>query len=250
MSSAIIMWTEIAFNIGYLMALWILVAKMLRKIEYVRPKDMAAARSLLLAFVALALGETGDKGFRSVAIYIGGLESRLKLFMWEIPLTGLGILSAAVAITFFYTIMLDAWRKRFEKGYGVLEYMIIIAAIARLILFIHPDNQWFSAVPPSGWLAYRSFPLLLQGLGVTYIVLRDGIFHKDGLFKLIGLLLLTSLTLNFPTVFLGQRVQWPGILDVSRALVNLAMLMVIYKYFFREHHITINAQHINKGIRM
>jgi hypothetical protein len=233
MSSTIRMWTEIAFNIVYLIAIWTLVAKMFRRINNVKPKDITVARSMMIAFVLLALGDTGHVGFRVLSYFLGGLGSKLSIFGGEFSLVGAGALATAVTITFFYVIMLDAWRKRYNSKYGFFEYTLIIVAIVRLIMFINPANQWNSVVPPFGWSIARNLPLMLQGLGTAYLILRDSMKYKDQVFKLIGIMMLLSYACYMPVIFLVQKVPWMGMLMIPKTLTYLAIAVIIYKDMFR-----------------
>lgn len=249
MSSTMRMWTEIIFNIGYLIVIWVIVSKMFRRVENVRPKDIPVARSMMLAFTLLAFGDTGHVGFRVLAYYLGGLETKLSIFGGEVSLVGSGALATAVTITFFYVAMLDAWRKRFNGKYGVFEYALIVAGIARLILFIHPGNQWNSVIPPYGWSVARNIPLMLQGLGVAYLVLRDGIKYKDRIFKLIGIMILVSYACYLPVIFLVQKASVVGMLMIPKTLAYIAIAIIAYKGLYKATMKTIvNSPNISKGI--
>lgn len=249
MSSTLIMWSEIAFDIGYLAVIWILVAKMFRKAKNVNPKHLLVARSLMMAFVLLAIGDTGHVGFRVLAYYLGGLHTKLNLFGGELSLVGPGALATAVTITLFYVVMLDVWRKRFNFKYGIFEYVLIIAAIIRLILFIHPGNLWSSVVPPFGWSLARNIPLIIQGVGVAYLFLRDGIKYKDQMFIQIGAMVLISYLCYMPVILLVQKNSWIGMLMIPKTLAYVAMAIISYKALFANVVIeTIKPPQINKSI--
>lgn len=232
MSSTIRIWTEIVFNIAYLITIWILTAKMFKMVAGVRPRDLHVAQNMLIAFVLLALGDTGHVGFRVLAYSLGGLEAKLSMFGVQMALVGAGALATAITVTLFYVIMLDAWRKRFDRKYGAFEYILIIAAIVRLIMFINPSNQWDSVVPPFGWSVARNIPLMIQGLGVAYLILRDAIKHKDRVFKLIGIMILASYVCYIPVVFLVQKTPWIGMLMIPKTITYVAIAVIAYKAFF------------------
>ncbi|MGB7604461.1 MAG: hypothetical protein WBL93_03195 [Lutisporaceae bacterium] len=232
MSSIIRIWIEIVFDITYLLTIWVLAACMFKKVAGVRPKDLPVAQNMMLAFVLLALGDTGHVGFRILAYYMGSLEAKLNIFGVQLSLTGAGTLTTAITVTFFYVIILDAWRKRFDRKYGVFEYILIIAAIIRLILFISPGNQWNSVVPPFGWSVARNIPLMVQGLGVAFLILRDAFRHKDKTFKLIGTMILVSYSCYMPVIFLVQKVSWIGMLMIPKTIAYVAIAVVVYKELF------------------
>lgn len=232
MSSTIRIWTEIVFNIAYLLTIWILIARMFKMVAGVRPKDLHVAQSMMLAFVLLAIGDTGHVGFRVLAYAIGDLGAKLNMFGVQMSLVGAGALATAITITLFYVIMLDAWRKRFDKKYGAFEYILIIAAIVRLIMFINPGNQWSSVVPPFQWSVARNIPLMVQGLGVAYLMLRDAIEHRDKTFKLIGIMILLSYACYMPVIFLVQKMSWIGMLMIPKTIAYVAIAVIAYKAFF------------------
>lgn len=232
MSSIIRIWIEIVFDITYLLTIWVLAACMFKKVAGVRPKDLPVAHNMILAFVLLALGDTGHVGFRILAYCMGSLEAKLNIFGVQLSLAGVGALTTAITVTFFYIIILDAWRKRFDKKYGVFEYILIIAAIIRLILFINPGNQWNSVVPPFGWSVARNIPLMVQGLGAAFLILRDAFGHRDKTFKLIGAMILFSFACYIPVIFLVQKVSWIGMLMLPKTIAYVAIAVIAYKEFF------------------
>lgn len=233
MSSTLRMWMEVAFNLGYLTIVWILVVKMLKRMEHVAPQNTEVARSMMLAFFFLAIGDTGHVGFRVLAYFLGGLGASIEILGKEFALVGAGALSTAVTITIFYITVLDAWRKRYNKQYGFFEYTLIVAAIARFILFIHPGNQWGNVVPPFEWSLVRNIPLMLQGFGVAYLILGDSIRQRDKAFVWIGLMILVSYGFYLPVILLVQKSAWVGMLMIPKTLAYLAIAVIAYQELFQ-----------------
>jgi len=118
MSEAMRMWVEIIFNIGYLIAVWTLVVMMARRQPIVAPENRAVAKRVMWAFALLALGDTGHVGFRVLAYSLGGLEAQPVVVGIPISLVGIGALATAITVTFFYMLMVDIWRLRFNKPLG------------------------------------------------------------------------------------------------------------------------------------
>ncbi len=232
MSSTIRIWVEIGFNIAYLLTIWVVVAGMFKKVAGVRPKDLPVAQNMMLAFVLLALGDTGHVGFRILAYNMGSLDAKLNVFGVQLPLVGAGALATAITVTFFYVVILDLWRKRFDGKYGIFEYILMIVAVIRLILFINPGNQWNNVVPPFGWSVVRNIPLMMQGLGVAFLILRDAHRYKDKTFKLIGIMILASYACYMPVIFLVQKAPWIGMLMIPKTLAYVAIAVIAYKEFF------------------
>ena len=125
---------------------------MTRRLPEVSSENHPVANRFRWAFLLLALGDTGHVGFRVVAYALGGLE---KNPLW----VGLGALATAITVTFFYLLMLDIWRVRFDRKYGWFEYLLIASVPVRFIVMALPGNDWGSTVPPAFWGPFRKrFP--------------------------------------------------------------------------------------------
>lgn len=99
---------EISFNILYLITIWTFVVLMFLRWKNVKIDNKKQANRFLLMFFLLALGDTGHVGFRVIAYVLGGLETNTLL-------VGLGALSTAITVGFFYMSVLDVWRVQFDK---------------------------------------------------------------------------------------------------------------------------------------
>jgi len=233
------MWIEIGFNLIYLTVIWWLVAAMIRRKSIVAPADRRAANLVIWAFGLLALGDTGHVGFRVLAYALGGLEARFSLFGAEFGLVGLGALSTAVTVTFFYLLVLELWRERFHRGqalplrYGSLGALLVLAAGVRLILMIPSVNQWNAVVPPQPWSTVRNIPLMIQGLGVAYLILRDARLAGDRPFGWIGISILVSYACYLPVIFFVQQVPMLGMLMIPKTLAYVAIGFISYSELYR-----------------
>jgi hypothetical protein len=233
MSEAARMWMEISFNIAYLIVVWGLVITMKRREWGVAPDDLRVARLVRWAFTLLALGDTGHVGFRVLAYAQSDLNATITLLGQELGLVGLGALSTAITVTFFYVLMLEVWRRRFGKRYGWFEYLLLAAAAVRLLLMIPAANEWNNTVPPQPWSLYRNLPLMVLGLGVAFLILRDALRAKDRAFTWIGVMILVSYALYTPVILFVQQVPLIGMLMIPKTMAYVAIGFIAYFNLYR-----------------
>lgn len=226
MSEAMRMWVETIFNISYLVVIWGLVITMFRQMPRVAANKQRSTQLAMWAFGLLALGDTGHVGFRVIAYALGGLESNAML-------VGLGALATAITVTFFYMLILELWRERFKARYGWFEYLLLGAGIVRLVIMLFPQNQWGNVVPPQNWGLIRNLPLMLQGVGVAYLILRDAIKQQDTTFRWIGLMIVLSYAFYAPVIFWVQQMPLLGMLMIPKTLAYLGMGFFAYADFYR-----------------
>lgn len=215
-------WFEIGFSLSYLVAIWVLVFLMLRRRGAVEPVNRRLTELITLMFGLLAFGDTGHVGFQVVDALSGGQTS----------LTGMGRLSTAITLTFFYALMLVVWQERFKKPYGWFGYLLFGAGLARLGIMALPGNDWVAAVPPQPMSTYRNLPLVVQGLGVAYLFLRDAQATGDRLFTTIGLLILASYAFYLPVILFVQQIPALGMLMVPKTLVYVAIAIITYQALY------------------
>jgi hypothetical protein len=234
MSEAMRMWMEIGFNIAYLMAIYLIVALMFMQRDRVAPDDVPVANRIAAAFLLLALGDTGHVGFRVLAYALGGLEAAPVLLGTPVSLVGLGALTTAITVTFFYVLMLDAWRVRFGRHYGWFAYLLLATAGLRLVLMAFPANEWGNVVPPQPWSLIRNAPLTLLGLGVAYLILRDARATHDTTFLWIGRMILVSYACYLPVVLFVQRMPLLGMLMIPKTLAYVAIAVIAYRGLYTQ----------------
>jgi hypothetical protein len=227
------MWVEIGFNITYLIVIWGLVVVMILQRQQVAERDWPAARSIIWAFALLALGDTGHVGFRVVAYAMGTLESTVNVLGLQLGLVGLGALSTAITVTIFYMLMLDVWRKRFNRRFGWFEYSLLVAGVFRLVFMLLPVNQWNSVVPPQPWSTIRNLPLMLLGLGVAYLFLRDARPAEDRTFQWIGVMILVSYACYIPVILFVQQVPMIGMLMIPKTMAYVAIGFLAYRDLYK-----------------
>lgn len=224
------MWIEIIFNLGYLIAIWGLVIAMARRSVHVASQKRELVRLFTLAFGLLALGDTGHVGFRALGYLLGNLQTTLTLLGRSMTLVGLGALSTAITVTFFYVVMLVIWQQRFDKPYGWFGLLLFGTAAVRLVLMMLPQNHWGRLTPPWPWTLYRNLPLMVQGLGAAYLILRDAWATNDQLFKRVGVLILVSYAFYIPVIFFVRQMPLLGMLMIPKTLAYVAIAWLAYAW--------------------
>lgn len=233
MSQSMLMWLEIIFNITYLLVVWGLVITMFLRRGELSGKRRLLADRVMLAFAFLAFGDTGHVGFRVWAYALGDLESQVTLLGQTISLVGAGALMTAVTVTIFYVIMLEVWRVRFNRRYGSFEYFLLIAAATRLYMMTLPVNDWWRVVPEQPWSTIRNIPLVIQGLGLAYLILRDAVARKDATFRWIGISILVSYACYLPVILFVQQAPWVGMLMIPKTMAYVAIGLLAYFDLYR-----------------
>lgn len=235
MSESLRMWVEIGFNILYLITIYALTIAMFVNARRVAPENSRLAAFFRWAFLLLALGDTGHVGFRVLAYSMGGLDGATVMLLGrEVGLVGLGALSTAVTITFFYVLMLYAWRERYKKPLGRFGYFLIGAAAVRLVLMIPAINDWSATVPPQPWSLIRNLPLLIQGLGLASLVFRDAIPADDKPFKAIGWSIIVSYTFYTPVILFVQQVPMLGMLMIPKTLAYVVIAIIGWRSLYAQ----------------
>ena len=243
MSENMRVWIEIGFNLTYLIVIWGLVVAMIHNRKQVAADDRRAASLVTWAFVLLALGDTGHVGFRVLAYSLGGLETSINVLGLQLGLVGLGALSTAITVTIFYMLMLELWKVRFNQQYGIFEYLLLAVGLIRLAIMLLPMNQWDSVIPPQPWSMIRNLPLMLQGLGVAYLILRDSIKNQDRVFRWIGVMILVSYVFYIPVILFVQQQPAIGMLMIPKTIAYVVIGFLAYHDLYQVG--SAHPEHIN-----
>lgn len=227
MSPTMLIWTEVGFNISYLIVVWTLTALMALRQNVVAPQDREIAKRLMWAFALLALGDTGHVGFRVVAYALGGLEANPTL-------VGMGAFATAVTVTFFYMLMVDIWSLRFKQSLGRFGWVLLGAGVVRLIVMLFPQNNWSSVSAPYDWSLLRNGLLTFQGLGVMYLILRDAAKTHDRTFTWIGVMIALSYTFYAPVILWVGVVPLLGMLMIPKTLAYLGVAFIGYRALYQQ----------------
>ena len=234
MSESMRIWSEISFNLLYLVGIYWLVILMVRRRNNVETAERPLANLFIWSFALLALGDTGHVGFRVWAYALGGLEQTVSLFGREVGLVGLGALATSITVTLFYVLVLVIWHERFSKPYGWFGGLLLAAAVTRFLIMLSPNNEWNNVVPPQPWSFYRNLPLMVQGLGAAYLILRDARATNDRTFTWVGLMILTSYAFYMPVIFLVQRYPLVGMLMIPKTMAYVAIAFIAYFGLFKK----------------
>jgi hypothetical protein len=228
MSETTRMWIEIIFNLAYLVVIWGLVIALLLRRKELSSAQRQLSDRITAAFALLALGDTGHVGFRVWAYASEGLESQISLFGRSISLVGVGALMTAVTVTLFYMLMLEVWRLRFHRRYGTFEYFLLITGATRLYMLTLPINEWWRVVPDQPWSTIRNIPLMILGLGIAFLILRDAIAGHDHTFRWIGISILISYACYIPVILFVQQSSMIGMLMIPKTMAYLAIGFLAY----------------------
>jgi hypothetical protein len=233
MSQWLQVWAEVLFNVAYLAVVWALVVAMLRRYPYLPSESRRLGLLFIWAFALLALGDTGHVGFRVLAYAIGNLETTFVVWGVEVGLVGAGVFSTSVTVTLFYVMILVIWQERFAKPYGWFGKLLFAAAVVRLGMMFLPQNEWNRVVSPQPWATYRNLPLVIQGLGVAFLMIRDAVERGDRVFKWVGAMILVSYAFYVPAVLLVERVPALGMLMIPKTMAYVVLAWMGFVEVFR-----------------
>lgn len=232
MSENLRMWIEIIFNVSYLIVVWGLVATMAVRRSGLAVESRQQANLVMWAFGLLALGDTGHVGLRVVAYALGGLGGVVNFAGRSVSLVGIGMLTTAVTVTLFYILMLELWRVRFQYQYGWFEYLLLAAGIVRLVMLVLPVNAWNQPTPPQPWSTIRNLPLMVQGLGLAYLMLRDSGRMNDRTFRWMAGMILVSYACYLPVILWANQEPLLGMLMIPKTLAYVAVGLIAYVDLF------------------
>ncbi len=234
MSESLRMWIETGFNVTYLIVVWGFVIAMALQMERVPKKERPVARLFAWAFALLALGDTGHVGFRVLGFLGEGLDATVNLLGRDVGLVGLGRLTTAITVTLFYVVMLVIWHTRFGKPYGWAGAVVFASAAIRLIVMAFPQNNWNTAESLQSWRIYRNLPLIVMGLTIAYLILRDTREQGDHTFTWIGAMILVSYAFYLPVVFFLPWAPMLGMLMIPKTIAYVAIAWIAYRAYFTE----------------
>jgi hypothetical protein len=227
------MWIEISFNVLYLIVIWALVVMMMvSRRTAVDPKDRPVARRMLWMFALLALGDSGHVGFRVLGYALGGLDANPAL-------VGFGALSTAYTVTLFYMLLVEVWRLRFNKPLGWFGYFLLAVGVVRLAVMAFPQNQWGQIIPPYAWSLFRNVFLVVQGLGVMFLLLRDAAATADRTFTWVGLMIAFSFAFYAPVILWSGAVPLLGMLMIPKTCAYVVVAIIAYRSLFNKTPIPV-----------
>jgi len=225
MSEELRVWVEVIFNISYLIVIWTIVMLMVINQNQVAPQNRSLAKRVMWAFALLALGDTGHVGFRVIAYARGGLAANPVL-------VGAGAFSTAFTLTIFYMLMVDIWRLRFQKPLGWFGWFLLAAGVVRMVVLLFPQNEWWQVTAPYNWSLLRNGLLVIQGVGVMFLILRDAIRTNDRAFLWIGIMIALSYLFYAPVILWASWVPMLGMLMIPKTCAYLGVAFIAYRALY------------------
>lgn len=210
---------ELAFDAAYLLCLWLLVIGLNRRFAGLQAISSDGARSLVLAFSLLAVGDSAHVGLRFLALARGPLQDG-----W----IGYGGLATALTVTLFDLLLVRAHQRLARKPWGPLPRFLLAVALVRLGLLALPQNHWAAVLPPQPWSLLRNVPLLLLTVGVGWLYLATP-GERQGWQRWIGVLLLASALCHLPVALWIQAQPLLGLLMIPKSLAYLAIGLIVYR---------------------
>ena len=227
MSEEMRVYVEIGFNILYLLVVWSLTIMMSTRLDQVGTQNKRIASLFRWAFVLLALGDTGHVGFRVAAYALGGLEANALL-------VGIGALATAITVTFFYVVLLYIWKERYKTVFGWFEYILLASVPLRMIVMAFPQNDWGNSVPPIFWGPLRNLFLVILGVGVLFLYLRDSIRTGDRLFSWMGVCIFFSFLFYTPVILYARDYPLLGMLMIPKTIMYVLVQILAYRGLWSE----------------
>jgi len=205
------------------------VIAMTRSMNIVDAKNHQVAGLVRVAFILLAAGDTGHVGFRVWAHLQGNVEAVMNVFGTPMSLVGMGMLTTSFTVTLFYMLMVYVWRRRYGEPANWFTNLLLAAGVFRLIFMALPGNEWGSVVPPQPMSIYRNLPLLLQGLGIIFLILSSAYKTNDTVFKWIGWMIVVSYFFYTPVILFAQQIPLLGMLMIPKTCAYLAIAFIAYR---------------------
>jgi hypothetical protein len=134
-------------------------------------------------------------------------------------------------------LMVDIWRLRFRKPLGIAGWTLLGAGIARLIIMVFPANRWEQIVPPYDWSLLRNALLVVQGVGVMILILRDAFRTGDTTFKWIGAMIAFSYAFYAPVILWSAQIPMLGMLMIPKTCAYVAIAIIGYRALFMDKEI-------------
>lgn len=182
---------------------------------------------LLLMFgimgFTLGFGDSFHLIPRIYALLTDGLEANAAAL-------GFGKLVTSITMTLFYLILFRIWEVRFDvKENKSLRLFIGLLVIARVVLSLMPQNDWFNYNAPVIWGIYRNIPFTILGVLIVYLILKEAYKHNDSTFKKIGYAVIISFACYLPVVLFATTYRAVGFLMIPKTLAYLWIVYIGFK---------------------
>ena len=121
------------------------------------------------------------------------------------------------------------WKERFKCRFGWFEYVLLASVPARMIVMAFPQNDWGNSVPPVFWGPFRNLFLVILGVGVLYLYLRDSIRAGDRLFGWMGACIFFSFLFYTPVILLARDFPLVGMLMIPKTIMYVVIQILAYR---------------------
>lgn len=217
---------EILFNIIYLVYFCVIIVLMSKNMNLLDKDEISTTKRILLAFLALFVGDLGHVGARLITFFSGGSELNYSIL-------GIGTIFEMVGLVFLFMIYTDAWRVHFDHAKSLLFYILIGIGVVGLIIFTFPQNQWTAQNPPYDWLVIRNIPWTIQGVALSILLYRDAKVANDKKIIRIGIYIFVSYFFYLPVVLFGGFVPMLGMLMIIGTIIYMLWQYTSYSRFFK-----------------
>lgn len=218
---------EMTFSVIYLIYICVIVILMLKNLKNVNQNEILTAKRILLAFLALFIGDLGHVGARLIDFFSVEVEMNYVIL-------GIGSLFEMVGLIFLFILFTDAWRVQFNHTNNLLFKVLIGIGIVGLIIFIFPQNQWTAQSSPYEWVVIRNIPWLIQGVALSILIYRDAKAVDDKQLVRIGIYIFISYFFYMPVVFFGELAPMLGMLMIIGTIVFMLWQYTSYSRFFKK----------------
>ena len=214
---------ELGFMVVYLIYILFIVLVMLKKRSSLDSEKRPAALRVLFGFSSLLIRDLGHVGAIIINFIIG--EENLAI-------TGIGTLFESVGLIFLFIFWTDAWRLENSHSKNTIYYILIVTGLIGLIIFIFPQNNWTGIPSSHFWAIIRNIPWLIQGIGISILILIDAWKMDDKLIKIIGICIFSSFFFYMPVIFIGNIIPMLGMLMIPGTIIYMIWEFCSVKRFY------------------
>jgi hypothetical protein len=223
---------ESAFDLLYLLTVWVLVALMAKGRSRVVEAEKPLAGRFLLAFALLASGDTFHVGARVLTAIIGPERASMSVGGVPSSFVGLGMLATAYTMTGFYMVLAEARKRRSGRRADAPFWIMEILLGLRLVIMALPGNAWELSVPPYGMGLLRNLPLAAAGFLLAALFVVEGKKDKDRAWEGIGWSMLASYAFYTPVILFAARVPLLGLLMIPKTIAYVVMGIIAYRRYW------------------
>ena len=184
----------------------------------------AGGDAALVLFGALTLVLGGGDAFHLVPRIIKAFRGDSPRVEWW---SGLGLMVSSITMTVFYVLLFYVWRAIFPEVScpGFLPPLIWATALARVVLCLFPQNNWFRPEGNLAWAVWRNLPFAVTGLCLAVLFLLSGDTGGYGLWKM-SIAIAVSFGCYFPVVLLAKKKPMVGMLMIPKTMAYIWMIVM------------------------